>query len=143
MTPCEELEYSEGELFEVIDAQDLNHEYVTEGMFLTLHDDDGSKSPGFKYVSGDKTKFTDAVEVIYLSIYSVKKIIKFKVPEIDKTDNTDKTTEVTYSVQDIEAAFEHLSWLDSSKDILFEALRVVTDSEYKEYLRLKLKYETK
>lgn len=138
MTPCEQFGYSEGDLFEVIPPHD--HGYVTEGMFLSLYEDDGSMCPGFKYVAGDKAKFTDTVEVIYLSIYSVKKLQKSTVPEIDKTA---KNSQATYSVQDIEAAFEHLNWLDSSKDQLLEALKVVTDSEYKEYLRLKQKYETK
>lgn len=134
MTPCERLNYSEGDWFEVID--DHAHDYRTKGMILKLCHDDGTYSPGFEYVSGNKTNLTDSVEVIYVGLQHVKKIQKFKVPEIAKD------SQATYSVQDIESAFEHLGWLSNSKDKLLEALKVVTDSEYKEYLRLKLKYET-
>lgn len=143
MTPCEQLDYREGDLFQVIPP--YAQEYLTKGMILSLWDDDGSMYPGFKYVTGNVTELTETVEVIYASIYSVKKLQKFKVAEIAEDTKTIKSInveKVTYSIQDIDAAWVKLHWAEDSKALLIKTLNEVTDPEYKEYLRLKQKYET-
>lgn len=135
MTPCEELGYSEGDVFEVIDA---DNSFYCKGMIVELDEDDGSYSPFFTYVSGPSRDETRGVDKIAIGLYRLRKFSQ-------KADLV-KSAEVIqdkllYSTEDINAAWVNLHWSEDNKVLLIKKLNEVTDPEYKEYLRLKAKYE--
>lgn len=141
LTPCEELGYRVGDMFEVTD---IGNSFYCKGMIVKLDEDDGSYAPFFTYVRGPFADETHEVAKIVISLNFVRKFSQ--KAELAKPAELIQVAEVIqdnllYSTEDIDAAFEYLEWLDVSKSTLMDALKVVTDSEYKEYLRLKDKYE--
>ncbi len=135
ITPCEELGYREGDMFEVIDA---DNSFYCKDMIVELDEDDGSHDPFFTYVSGPSGKETHSVDKLVINLKYVRKFSQ-------KADVV-KSAEVIqdkllYSTEDIDAAWVKLHWAEDSKALLIKTLNEVSDPEYKEYLRLKAKYE--
>lgn len=135
ITPCEELGYRVGDVFEVTDIGTI---FYCKDMIVKLDEDDGSDSPFFTYISGPSADETHSVDKIVISLKYVRKFSQ-------KADVV-KSAEVIqdkplYSTEDIDAAWVNLHWAEDSKALLIKKLNEVSEPEYKEYLRLKAKYE--
>jgi len=135
ITPCEELGYSVGDVFEVID---MCNSFYCKGMIVKLDEDDGSYAPFFTYVSGPSADETHEVDKIVISLNFVRKI--HQKAELAKPAEVIQDKPL-YSTEDIDATWVKLHWAEDSKALLIKKLNEVTDPEYKEYLRLKAKYE--
>lgn len=138
MSYCSDRGYAEGDLFEVISISEGMEAYFTKGMILKLVLDDNSTLPKFEYISGATTAYVYSGEYVWASLDDLKKINTVKVQPADRVEQ-----QGTYTKQDIENAFRSLKWIDADKEKLLQALKQVTDVEYKEYIRLKQKFETK
>lgn len=137
ITPCEELGYSVGDVFEVLHNYS---KYCCKGMIVKLHEDDESNNPWFTYYSGPCANSTHDVDRIAIKLDHVRKI--HQKAELAKPAEEIQGIAL-YSTEDIDAAWVKLHWAEDSKALLIKKLNEVTDPEYKEYLRLKAKYETK
>lgn len=127
MSHCSDLGYKVGDMFEVIDAENA---FYTSGMIVKLQEeDDDSDNPWFTYVSGPTGVYTFDLSRISIPLTDLRKV-----------ESTNKSINVTYSEEDIKAAFSDLNWEESFEGFMI-ALNVVSNPEYKEYLRLKAKYE--
>lgn len=140
MSYCSDRGYAEGDLFEVISISKGMEEYLTKGIILKLVLDDNSTQPKFEYISGATTAYVYSGEYVWVSLDDLKKINTVKVQPADRVEQPEQVE--TYTKQDIENAFNHLGWTDFNKNQLLQALKQVSDSEYKEYIRLKQKFET-
>lgn len=141
LTPCEELGYRVGDMFEVTD---IGNSFYCKGMIVKLDEDDGSYAPFFTYVRGPFADETHEVAKIAISLNFVRKFSQ--KADVAKPAEVIQVTEVIqdkplYSTEDIDAAWVKLHWVEDSKALLIKTLNEVTDPEYKEYLRLKAKYE--
>ena len=135
LTPCEELGYCEGNMFEVTG---IGNSFYCKDMIVELDEDDGSDSPFFTYISGPSADETHDVDKIAINLKYVRKFSQ--KAELAKPAEVIQD-KLLYSTEDIDAAWVNLHWAEDSKALLIKKLNEVTELEYKEYLRLTAKYE--
>lgn len=113
-TPCEQLGYELGDLFEVVDGEDA---CFSEGSIIRLIEDDDSDCPYFKLVSGECCCWDEEAYCCLYRLKPIKKgtIISLRNTKIDlrKPDGT-VDEELSRAFQD--ACFEQgISWCSGDK----------------------------